>query len=431
MSYSKSWLKSKIQYCDQSKWCFLFMAVIPISPQQSLIPVQPTNIGQTTPKLTVLPPLALYVHIPWCVRKCPYCDFNSHQAKDDIPEELYLQALRADLEQSLPLIWGRKITSIFIGGGTPSLFSAGAIDRLLADIRALLPVLPDAEITLEANPGTVEAEKFRAFRESGVNRLSLGIQTFNDRHLQSLGRIHSGENARDAVQVAQRYFERFNVDLMFALPGQTQAECLTDLREALAFDPLHLSCYQLTLESNTLFAKYPPPALPDEDLAFDMQQMIEAELAQKNFIHYEVSAYARPGYLCQHNLNYWQFGDYLGIGAGAHGKISFSNRIIRQVKQRHPRTYMEAALAGDPLQSQHDIPMCELPFEFMLNALRLNQGVALKSFAEYTGLSLAELLPKLELAQARGLLVSDLNTIQPTLLGRRFLNDLQAIFLAD
>lgn len=431
MSYSTLSLQSKIQYCDQSKGCVLLMALIPILHQQSRIPVQPTNIGQAKPKFAVLPPLALYVHIPWCVRKCPYCDFNSHQAKDDIPEELYLQALRADLEQSLPLIWGRKITSIFIGGGTPSFFSADAIDRLLADMRALLPVLADAEITLEANPGTVEAEKFRGFRDSGINRLSLGIQTFNDRHLQSLGRIHSGKNARDAIQVAQRYFERFNLDLMFALPGQTQEECLADLRQALAFDPLHLSCYQLTLEANTLFSKYPPPSLPDEDQAFDMQQAIEAELAQRDFIHYEVSAYARPGYLCQHNLNYWQFGDYLGIGAGAHGKISFSDRIMRQVKQRHPRNYIEAALAGDPVQTQHDIPVSELPFEFMLNALRLNQGVALKSFAEYTGLSLAGLLPKLELAQARGLLESDLNIIRPTLLGRRFLNDLQAIFLAD
>lgn len=406
------------------------MSIIPIVPHGSAQSTQTANTSGSL-KLSTLPPLAVYIHIPWCVRKCPYCDFNSHELKDEIPEALYLKALRADLEQSLPLIWGRKIHTVFIGGGTPSLLSAQSIDNLLTDIRTLLPLIADAEITLEANPGTVEAEKFRAFQESGINRLSLGIQTFNEQHLQSLGRIHSGDEARRAVDLARHYFKRFNLDLMFALPGQTLQQCLDDLHHALAFEPTHLSYYHLTLEPNTLFAKYPPPALPNEDLACDMQEAIETELTQAGFVHYEVSAYARSGYLCKHNLNYWNFGDYLGIGAGAHGKISFSDRIMRQVKQRHPRQYIESALAGNPVQSQHDIPTRDLPFEFMLNALRLNQGVALKNFTDYTGLSLTALLPNIELAQAKGLLEYDLNTIRPTTLGKRFLNDLQAIFLTN
>jgi putative oxygen-independent coproporphyrinogen III oxidase len=396
----------------------------------SIAPAQQKAVDASQIQLSTLPPLALYVHIPWCVRKCPYCDFNSHQAPADLPEERYLQALRADLEQALPLVWGRKVHTIFIGGGTPSLFSAGAMDRLLSELRALLPFSPDAEITLEANPGAIEAEKFLAFRASGINRLSLGIQSFHDQHLQALGRIHGGDEARRAVTIARQYFDRINLDLMFALPGQTEAQCLQDLEIALAFAPTHLSCYQLTLEANTLFAKY-PPVLPDEDLAFAMQETIEARLAQAGFIHYEVSAYAQPGQACRHNLNYWKFGDYLGIGAGAHGKISFADRIVRQVKQRHPQTYMQLALEGRAVQSELTIPSEELPFEFMLNAMRLHEGVALACFTQRTGLALTNLLPKLELAKNKGLLEADFSTIRPTPLGRRFLNDLQSIFLVN
>lgn len=391
---------------------------------------QRQSLAQETPIFSALPPLSLYIHIPWCVRKCPYCDFNSHEAKEEIPEQAYLAALRADIEQSLPLIWGRKIYTVFIGGGTPSLLSAAAIDQLLADVRTLLPLDTEAEITLEANPGTVEAEKFKSFRESGINRLSLGIQSFNDAHLHALGRIHNSAEARRAVEIAQCYFGNFNLDLMFALPQQTTAQSLADIEQALEYKPNHLSCYQLTLEANTLFAKYPPP-IPDDDLAFGMQEAIEQRLAQEGFRHYEVSAYAQEGRQAKHNLNYWRFGDYLGIGAGAHGKISFPNRILRQVKHKHPRAYIENSLAGQAIQTEHEVEVKDLPFEFMLNAMRLYEGVPLNSFSTYTGLPLPLLLSKLQQAQKKGLIENHLSIIKPTLLGRRFLNDLQEIFLPD
>ncbi|AJG18419.1 radical SAM family heme chaperone HemW [Cupriavidus basilensis] len=379
------------------------------------------------------PPLSLYVHIPWCVRKCPYCDFNSHAVpgatdSHDIPEDAYLDALRADLEQSLPLVWGRQVHTVFIGGGTPSLLSAAGMDRLLSDIRALLPLDADAEITMEANPGTFEAERFASYRASGINRLSIGIQSFNDRHLAALGRIHGGAEARAAIGIALDNFDNVNLDLMYALPGQTMAECADDLETALSFNTTHLSLYHLTLEPNTLFAKF-PPALPDDDSAYEMQDLIEARTAQAGYVHYETSAYARPHRQARHNLNYWRFGDYLGIGAGAHGKLSFPHRVLRQMRHKHPATYMAQAMAGNAVQEQHDVGAADLPFEFMLNALRLTDGVPASTFFDHTGLPLHTISRDLAAAEKKGLLEADLSTIKPTELGRRFLNDLQEMFL--
>jgi putative oxygen-independent coproporphyrinogen III oxidase len=380
--------------------------------------------------LSSLPPLALYVHFPWCVRKCPYCDFNSHEWKGErFPEDDYLDALRADLERALPLVWGRHVHTVFIGGGTPSLLSARGLDRLLSDVRALLPLDADAEITLEANPGTFEADKFAQFRASGVNRLSVGIQSFNDTHLQALGRIHGSADARSAVEIAARHFDNFNLDLMYALPQQTLDECRADVETALSFAPPHLSLYHLTLEPNTLFAKY-PPALPDEDASADMQDWIHERMSQAGYEHYEVSAYAKPHRQCKHNLNYWRFGDYLGIGAGAHSKLSFAHRIVRQARYKHPATFIEQARAGTPVQEEHEIGLHDLPFEFMLNALRLTEGFPVHWFLDRTGLTMTSIEPALREAEERGLIVRDYERIAPTQLGQSFLNDLQALFLS-
>lgn len=380
-------------------------------------------------RLAALPPLALYVHFPWCVRKCPYCDFNSHEAQSGaFPETAYLDALRADLEQALPLVWGRKIHTVFIGGGTPSLLSAAGLDRLLSDVRALLPLNADAEITLEANPGTFEAAKFAQFRASGVNRLSIGIQSFNDAHLKELGRIHDSASARAAVDIAAQTFDKFNLDLMYALPRQTLAECQADIETALAYAPPHLSLYHLTLEPNTLFAKFPPP-LPDDDSSADMQDWLLARTAEAGYGRYEVSAYARDGHRSRHNLNYWQFGDYLGIGAGAHSKLSFPNRILRQMRYKHPATYIERALAGNAVQEEREVGPDDLPFEFMLNTLRLVDGFAVPEFAERTGLQLGTIEPMLNAAEQRGLITRDHTRIAPTARGLNFLNDLQELFL--
>ncbi|MFP6558348.1 radical SAM family heme chaperone HemW [Paraburkholderia sp. B3] len=382
-------------------------------------------------RLTSLPPLALYVHFPWCVRKCPYCDFNSHEWKGErFPEDDYLDALRSDLEQALPLVWGRQVHTVFIGGGTPSLLSAAGLDRLLSDVRALLPLDADAEITLEANPGTFDAAKFAQFRASGVNRLSVGIQSFNEAHLKALGRIHDAVQARHAVEVAANTFENFNLDLMFALPQQTLAECQADIETALSFAPPHLSLYHLTLEPNTLFAKF-PPALPDDDQSADMQDWIHARTAEAGYERYEVSAYAKPGRQSRHNLNYWRFGDYLGIGAGAHTKLSFPNRILRQARYKHPATFIEQARAGTPVQEEREVGSRDLPFEFMLNALRLVEGFPVHRFVERTGLSMTSIEPALQEAERRGLIVRDYEKIAPTELGQRFLNDLQEMFLKD
>jgi oxygen-independent coproporphyrinogen-3 oxidase len=378
--------------------------------------------------LQALPPLSLYVHFPWCVRKCPYCDFNSHQAGAELPESAYLDALRADLEAALPLVWGRKIFTVFIGGGTPSLMSAAGLDRLMSDIRALLPLDGAAEITMEANPGTFEAEKFRSYRDSGINRLSIGIQSFNPRHLEALGRIHDGNEARRAVEIAQANFDNFNLDLMYALPQQTLAEAQQDLATALAFAPPHLSLYHLTMEPNTEFAKYPPP-LPDDDESAEMQDMIAERTAAAGYAHYEVSAYAQPGRQARHNLNYWQFGDYLGIGAGAHTKLSFPHRVIRQARFKMPATYMERAKAGNAIHEETEVGRDALGFEFMLNALRLTEGFDPRLFVERTGMTVNAIEAGLNAAEAKGLLYRDHRLIRPTELGRRFLNDLQELFL--
>ncbi len=378
--------------------------------------------------LTALPPLSLYVHFPWCVRKCPYCDFNSHEVKDGFPEEEYLAALRSDLENALPLIWGRKIYTVFIGGGTPSLMSAGGLDRLLSDIRTLLPLDGAAEITMEANPGTFETEKFRSYRASGINRLSIGIQSFNSRHLDALGRIHNGDEARRAVEIAQANFDNFNLDLMYALPMQTLEEAHEDVATAIAYAPPHLSLYHLTLEPNTYFAKY-PPTVPDDDTSASMQDMIAEQTAAGGYTHYEVSAFAQPGREARHNLNYWRFGDYLGIGAGAHSKLSFPHRVIRQMRYKQPKAYLEHAARGTPIQEETEIARDDLGFEFMLNALRLNGGFEANLFAERTGLALNSIEEALNQAEKKGLLYRDHRIIRPTELGRRFLNDLQQMFL--
>lgn len=380
--------------------------------------------------LTTLPPLSLYVHFPWCVKKCPYCDFNSHEATGGFPEDEYLSAVRADLEQALPLIWGRKIYTIFIGGGTPSLMSAKGLDRLLSDIRTLLPLDGAVEITMEANPGTFEAEKFKSYRASGINRLSIGIQSFNVKHLQALGRIHDGDEARRAVDIAMANFDNFNLDLMYALPSQTLEEARQDVQTAIAFAPPHLSLYHLTMEPNTVFAKY-PPIVPDDDASADMQDMIAEETSAAGYQHYEVSAYAQPKRQARHNLNYWEFGDYLGIGAGAHTKLSFPHRVIRQARYKQPKSYMEQMRLGNPIQEEIEISRSELGFEFMLNAMRLTNGVEVNLFAERTGVPLNAIERALNDAEAKGLLYRDYKTIRPTELGQRFLNDLQQMFLAE
>ena len=380
------------------------------------------------PHFSAPPPLALYVHLPWCLRKCPYCDFNSHELRDAVPETRYVAALVADLEFALPSIWGRRVASVFFGGGTPSLFSPEAIDGVLAAIRARVPLAPDAEVTLEANPGTFERAKFAAFEQAGVNRLSLGVQSFDPAHLAALGRVHGADEARQAAAAALEIFPDVNLDLMLALPRQTLAEARADVMEALAFAPPHLSFYQLTLEPNTLFHHRPPP-LPDADMAADMADLVDSELSGAGYGHYETSAFARPGRECRHNLNYWRFGDYLGIGAGAHSKLSFPERIVRQVRVKHPEHYLEQALSGAPLLEEREVARAEAGFEFMLNALRLTGGVPTSLFAERTGFPLAIVAKQVEEAERRGLLVRDPQRLCATDRGRRFLNDLQALFL--
>jgi putative oxygen-independent coproporphyrinogen III oxidase len=387
-----------------------------------------------TLQLATLPPLALYVHLPWCLRKCPYCDFNSHALRGaagfvEVPEPAYLDALRADLESALPLVWGRPVASVFIGGGTPSLFSPAGIDRLLADIRARLPLVPGAEITLEANPGTFERERFKAFRAAGITRLSIGVQSFDDAALQRIGRVHDSRQARAAVAEAAGAFETFNIDLMYALPGQTVAELAADLDVALAFAPPHLSVYHLTIEPNTAFAAQ-PPVLPDDDVASDMLDLVTRRSAAAGLQRYEVSAFARPGHRCRHNVNYWEFGDYLGIGAGAHGKLSFPHRVVRQVRWREPAAYMRHALAGNAVSNAHEVARRDLAFEFMLGALRLREGFEIASFSQRTGLPLSTVAPLLERAEQRGLVERDAAVVRATERGFDFLSDLQAMFLA-
>ena len=422
------------------------------APRQPLDPVA-RHLRPGTLQLPALPPLSLYVHLPWCLKKCPYCDFNSHELPAPktpaalalqggafglgrpgaepargVPEARYLDALRADLEAALPLVWGRPVISVFIGGGTPSLFSPEGIERLVADIRARLPLVPDCEITLEANPGTFERERFRAFRAAGITRLSIGVQSFDDARLRAIGRVHDAAQARAAVGEAAQAFEQFNIDLMYALPGQDLAQLRADLDAALSFAPPHLSVYHLTLEPNTFFATHPPP-LPDEDLAAQMLDLIVERSAVAGLQRYEVSAFARPSQRCTHNLNYWHFGDYLGIGAGAHGKLSFPHRILRQQRWREPARYMDQALAGQALSQDSEVARADLPFEFMLNALRLREGFPRALFAERTGLPASAIEAAVQQAVQRGLLQADLQRLQPTERGFDFLSDLQALFL--
>jgi putative oxygen-independent coproporphyrinogen III oxidase len=408
------------------------LAVIPIEPApEGVAPVAELVARYMRPgvvSLGALPPLSLYVHLPWCLKKCPYCDFNSHEQRGGVPEIRYLDALRADLEAALPFIWGRRVHSIFIGGGTPSLFSPASIDQLITDIRARLPLEPGCEITLEANPGTFERDRFRGYRAAGVTRLSIGVQSFNDEKLQAIGRVHDAAQARAAVEEAREAFDTFNIDLMYALPGQTPDELRADLQQALAFKPPHLSIYHLTIEANTFFAKH-PPVIPDDDTAFDMLDIITEQAAASGLERYEVSAFARPGHRCAHNLNYWQFGDYLGIGAGAHSKLSFPHRVVRQTRYRDPARYMDQALAGAAITQDEEVPRDQLPFEFMLNALRLKEGFELARFTERTGLPLTVLRRALDEAEAKGWLTRDLQWAQPTARGFDFLSDLQALFL--
>ncbi|MCP5247433.1 MAG: oxygen-independent coproporphyrinogen III oxidase-like protein [Candidatus Accumulibacter sp.] len=409
--------------------------VIPLVPQQGSQPLSARRgeIAFRTP-----PPLSLYVHVPWCVRKCPYCDFNSHalptsgdgEETPAIPEDDYLAALLADLESALPMIWGRRVDSVFFGGGTPSLLSGEAVDRLLAALRSRLPLLPSAEITLEANPASADADKFAAFRAAGVNRLSIGIQSFDRRHLEALDRAHDDHQARQAIALAGRHFENFNLDLIYGLPGQTVDQALADIDAALSFAPPHLSCYQLTIEPNTAFAARPPP-LPADDACADMQDAIEARLAAAGYDHYETSAFARPGQHCQHNLNYWQFGDYLGIGAGAHSKLTLHDRVVRQMRWKRPEQYLASVAAGTPLQEEFRVAAADLPFEFMMNALRLIHGFDAPLFERRTSLPLLGIEDELRQAEDDGLIERCGPRIAPSDRGRRFLNRLLERFLVE
>ena len=396
----------------------------------------------TRPKLTALPPLSLYIHFPWCEKKCPYCDFNSHQIKDSVSnsesgakalkgfdEARYIQALITDLETELPRIWGRQVHSIFIGGGTPSLMSADGMNELLSAIRARVNLEPDCEITMEANPGSVETDKFAGFAKAGINRVSLGIQSFQNAQLKALGRIHNGEEAKHAIAIALQHFKSVNLDLMFGLPNQTLEAAKADIETALSFKTPHLSFYNLTLEPNTYFANF-PPKLPSEDEIDAIFEQNLALLEGAGYRRYEVSAYAKKDQECKHNLNYWRFGDYIGIGAGAHGKISFPDKITRQVRERHPETYMQAMESkGNALIEAREIPAKDLPFEFMLNTLRLTDGVDTVTFSERTGLPLSVVSKGLNEANKKGLLDSDPNKLKATEQGLRYLNNLQEMFL--
>ena len=383
-----------------------------------------------SPGFTAPPPLALYIHIPWCVKKCPYCDFNSHEKREELPQAEYINALIADLESGLPQIWGRQVSSIFIGGGTPSLFMPEAFDTLLAAVRARVSLLPDAEITLEANPGTVEARKFDGFRAAGINRISIGIQSFDDDKLKALGRIHSADEAKRAIEMAQQHFDNINLDLMYALPNQSLQQARMDIETAISFGTTHLSAYHLTLEPNTPFHRSPPP-LPDDDLSADMQEMIEATLAGAGYQHYETSAFAKPNRRCRHNENYWNFGDYLGIGAGAHGKLTSHTGVVRETRRKHPREYLQAAARNEFALEHRAVTDRELPFEFMMNALRLIDGFPTRLYHERTGLALTGIQSQLLTARRDGLLTASREHIAPTLKGQRFLNALLRRFLPD
>jgi oxygen-independent coproporphyrinogen-3 oxidase len=374
------------------------------------------------------PPLSLYIHIPWCVKKCPYCDFNSHENKQEIPEKRYVAALIKDLEQSVLRVYGRKIKSVFFGGGTPSLFSADSIDEILSAVRMLTPLDYGAEITLEANPGTVDTAHFTGYKQAGVNRVSLGIQSFNADYLRALGRIHDDKQAIAAAELALKTFERVNLDIMYALPNQSLEHALQDAQQAVALNPDHLSFYHLTLEPNTPFHRT-PPSLPDDDTSADMQEKIEALLAENGYEHYETSAFCKPKSETRHNLNYWQFGDYLGIGAGAHSKLSFHDKITRETRHKNPKTFMEHVESGNAVDNTWTIEKSELGFEFMMNALRLSNGFEKSLFQNRTGLPWEAISMRVAQALKKGLITQDLQKITPTLQGQRYLNNLLQIFL--
>jgi putative oxygen-independent coproporphyrinogen III oxidase len=424
------------------------LQVVPMAPVVPGEPGQGGNVAQAgqaphdalhylragTLQFSTLPPLALYLHLPWCLKKCPYCDFNSHEWRGTDAERAqrdYVIALLADLDAALPLVWGRAIVSVFIGGGTPSLFAPDVVADLLSGVRARLKLLPGSEVTLEANPGTFEADRFAAFAQAGVSRLSIGVQSFNDAHLHAIGRVHDGAQARAAVQEAARSFATFNLDLMYALPGQTLAQLQADVAQALAFAPPHLSIYHLTMETNTVFGTRPPPGLPDDDAAFDMLDHLVQATEQAGLARYEVSAFSRQGHACVHNRNYWQFGDYLGLGAGAHSKLTFAHRVVRQVRLRDPALYQRQALAGRALAQDHDVKRADLPFEFMLNALRLKEGFTRSDYRERTGLPLSTLEAPVAQGVARGWLTDDGERVMPTPRGFDWLSDLQSLFLPD
>lgn len=382
-------------------------------------------------QLTALPPLSLYIHIPWCIKKCPYCDFNSHNIKNGMPEEAYIEALLTDLQTELPNIWGRPVETVFFGGGTPSVFQAESIDRLLSGVRSLVRLQPDAEITLEANPGTFEIEKFQGFKEAGITRLSIGVQSFQDDMLARLGRVHNGKEALTAIDTALNLFDKVNIDLMYALPNQTVQTALNDVNTAIRTGVSHISAYHLTMEPNTPFGHTPPNGLPQDDAALDIEDAVHHALNNAGFVHYETSAFSRPGMQCRHNLNYWQFGDYIGIGAGAHGKISYADHIERTTRRRHPNDYLAAMLSNQPTQAieRKSIAAEDLAFEFMMNALRLSDGVPSAMLSQRTGIATAQIMPQIEQARRLGLLASDPTVFKPTAQGRLFLNDLLQCFL--
>ena len=415
--------------------------VIPIKPELSYNPeasfnklAKPINtsspvLGEATLSgLKNPPPLSLYIHIPWCIKKCPYCDFNSHESRNEIPEKRYVAALIADLEQSVPRVYGRKIKSVFFGGGTPSLFSVQSVDEILSAVRMLTPLDYGAEVTLEANPGTVDTAHFAGYKQAGVNRISLGIQSFNADYLKALGRIHDDKQAIQAAELALKTFERVNLDVMYALPNQSLKDALNDAKMAVKLNPDHLSFYHLTLEPNTPFHRT-PPSLPSDDVSADMQEQIEALLAQNGYEHYETSAFCKPKSQARHNLNYWQFGDYLGIGAGAHSKLSFHDKITRETRHKHPKAFMENAESGNAVDNTWTIERADLGFEFMMNALRLTGGFETKLFQERTGMPWQAVSMRTTAAFNKGLITQNHRFIQPTLLGQRYLNNLLEMFI--
>ena len=411
--------------------------VIPIRAEASFnAPAKPVNVSSpllgeaTVSGLTNPPPLSLYIHIPWCVKKCPYCDFNSHESRGEIPEKRYVAALIKDLEQSVPRVYGRKIKSVFFGGGTPSLFSADSINEILSAVRMLTPLDYAAEITLEANPGTVDTAHFAGYKQAGVNRVSLGIQSFDADYLKALGRIHDDKQALQAAELALNTFDRVNLDIMYGLPNQTLELALEDARKAIVLGSDHLSFYHLTLEPNTPFHRT-PPSLPDDDTSADMQEQIEGLLAENGFEHYETSAFCKPKSQARHNVNYWQFGDYLGIGAGAHSKLSFHDKITRETRHKNPKAFMENVEKGSAVDNTWAIEQADLGFEFMMNALRLSNGFEIKLFRERTGMPLEAISMRLAESSKKGLIIQNNSFIQPTLLGQRYLNNLLEIFLAN